>query len=37
MTEIDKLSLCEIQDYSNPPETVKVTFGIYMNFYLDDD
>jgi len=23
--------------YANPPETVKVTFGLYLNYYLDEE
>ena len=23
--------------FANPPEAVKVTFGIYLNYYLDED
>ena len=23
--------------YANPPETVKITFGLYLNYYLDEE
>ena len=23
--------------YANPPETVKNTFGLYLNYYLDEE
>jgi len=34
---IERKSLCEMMAYANPPETVKVTFGLYLNYYLDEE
>jgi hypothetical protein len=34
---IDRMSLCEMMAFAKPPETVKVTFGLYLNYYLDEE
>ena len=31
------MSLCEMMAFAKPPETVKVTFGLYLNYYLDEE
>ena len=36
LLQIKKNSLCEMQSFANPPVNVKVAFGIFLNFFLEN-